>query len=200
MLGRPTKEKKRSTIAMNTCTIRPANRGGTLMRGLLAFLAVFVSSSALAADYKPIVLDPSYEHDRFMTRFQNQPTLTAGNYVRKFRAYISVFDGEDDDNGDGQPDFLGIPHFVAYEVKRFEGTLPAGPERPNECSCLGPYGNYQRRNRHHGRDRRRGKYRCHNPVPGCLEVQPRGSGTNPEETDKESGSRAKRSGCKDKEV
>ena len=47
-----------------------------------------------AADYKPINLHPDYDHDHFVTRV----TGTAGqtNYTRHFRAYTTVFDGEDD--------------------------------------------------------------------------------------------------------
>jgi len=84
---------------------------------------------AVAKDYMPIVLDDSYNHDKFGTVV----TGTAGsdNHVRKFRAYTTVFDGADDDNGDGTVDLLGVPHFVAYEMKKYEGTLPTGPKRPS---------------------------------------------------------------------
>lgn len=105
------------------------------MRGACrrTFACLFVSAvsaaSASAADFKPINLHDDYSHDRFQTRV----TGSAGkdDHIRRFRAYVSVFDGADDDDGDGKPDALGIPHFVAYEIKRFEGTLPKGPKRPS---------------------------------------------------------------------
>lgn len=52
----------------------------------------------------------SYEHDRW------------GTFPRdiffEFEAYVVSFDGSDDDDGDGKPDFWGIPEFVAYEIRR----------------------------------------------------------------------------------
>ena len=48
---------------------------------------------------------------------------------RKFRAYTVSFDSADD--GDGQADRWAIPHWVAYEIKEFLGTLPGGPNRPS---------------------------------------------------------------------
>ena len=95
----------------------------------LVFLVGVVSgASALAAELRPIVLHEQYDHDRFQTRV----TGWAGeaNHERRFRAFVSVFDGADDDDGDGVADALGVPHFVAYELKRYEGTLPLGPQRP----------------------------------------------------------------------
>jgi len=102
-------------------------------RVLALVLSVLVlASPAFGAEFKPIILDPSYEHDKFVTRVQGVADYTQGNYLRRFRAYITLFDGEDDDNGDGKPDFLGVPHFVAYEIKRYQGNLPAGPDRPSQ--------------------------------------------------------------------
>ena len=82
-----------------------------------------------AAQYKPIEPAEGYEHDRWGTIVTGGAGKT--NYTRRFRAYVSVFDGEDDDDGDGTPDILGVPHFVAYEMRRYEGTLPKGPKRPS---------------------------------------------------------------------
>lgn len=93
------------------------------------FAAVILAGSAYAAEFKPIDLLPDYDHDRFKTVVEG--SAGTDNHIRKFRAYISVFDGADDDDGDGKPDALGIPHYVAYEIKRFDGTLPPSPERPN---------------------------------------------------------------------
>ncbi|MDD5600095.1 MAG: DNA/RNA non-specific endonuclease [Victivallaceae bacterium] len=51
-----------------------------------------------------------YEHDKW------------GTFPRdiffEFEAYVVSFDGPDDNDGDGKPDFWGIPEFVAYEIRR----------------------------------------------------------------------------------
>ncbi|MCH8839011.1 MAG: hypothetical protein IIA60_14655 [Candidatus Marinimicrobia bacterium] len=48
----------------------------------------------------------------------------------QFHATVS-FDSADDDDGDEIADIWGIPHWVAYEIKKFSGTLPKGPKRPS---------------------------------------------------------------------
>lgn len=45
---------------------------------------------------KPVVLDPSYQHDRFNTEPDDQ--------IREFRAYTVSFDGADDNNQYGEPE------------------------------------------------------------------------------------------------
>lgn len=99
-----------------------------LLMAMVCLAGGWAGESA-AAKYKPIVLHPNYDHDRFGTHVTGSAGET--NYVRRFRAYTTVFDGEDDDNGDGVEDRLGIPHFVAYEIKRYDGNLPKGPKRPS---------------------------------------------------------------------
>ena len=54
-----------------------------------------LAGSARAAEYKPIVLDRNYDHDRYLTR----PV----DVVREVRAYVVSFDGPDDDDGNGEP-------------------------------------------------------------------------------------------------
>ena len=82
------------------------------MRKLTAFIAWFVTISvAIAADPpapRPDPLDPSYQHDRWHTVPRDQ--------VREYRAYITSFDGPDDNDGDGVGDLWGIPEWVSYEM------------------------------------------------------------------------------------
>lgn len=59
---------------------------------------------------RPEVLDPNYKHDLWKTR----PT----DEVREFGAFTVSFDSGDDDNGDGEPDILGIPEWVSYEMHK----------------------------------------------------------------------------------
>ena len=82
----------------------------------------------------------SYRHDLFRTCLSDQPAEEAqpaeecpvprGNYKREFEAYITVFDGEDNDYGDDEADYLRIPHFVAYEIKPID-FLAKQPPRPS---------------------------------------------------------------------
>ncbi len=80
------------------------------------------SLSALT-DLKPIVLDPSYNHDRFDT----QPK----DIVRQFRAYTTSFDSSDDNDGDGIGDNWGIPEWLAYEMRKARAGLGKAPKRPS---------------------------------------------------------------------
>ena len=97
-----------------------------MRRSLAIVIALILATVVLfAADgYKDIELHPDYNHNRF--------GITPMDLEREFRAYTVSFDGDDDDNNDGQPDRWAIPHWVAYEIKAFPGTLPAGPDRPRD--------------------------------------------------------------------
>ncbi len=94
-----------------------------MKRFAILIILVLLPAIAFAAKFKPIELHPSYNHDKYGT----QPR----DIFMEFRAYITSFDSEDDDNADGKPDKWGIPHWVAYEIKKFEGTLGKGPDRPS---------------------------------------------------------------------
>ena len=69
-----------------------------------------------------IVLDPTYEHDRWGT----EPRDT----IREFRAYTVSFDSADDD-GDEVADVWAIPYWVSFEIKKYDGDLGKGPSRPS---------------------------------------------------------------------
>ncbi len=91
-------------------------------RFVVASLLLLPAAAGWAESYKPIELDDSYAHDRWGTEPED--------VVREFRAYTVSFDGADDDDGDGVPDRWAIPHWVAYEMKRYPEELAKGPERP----------------------------------------------------------------------
>lgn len=87
----------------------------TLYKLVLAAISVGCMSlpaahTAMAADYKPIILDPSYEHDKWQTQPQD--------HVFEFAAYTTSFDGADDNDGDGDSDRWGIPEWVSFEIKK----------------------------------------------------------------------------------
>jgi DNA/RNA endonuclease G (NUC1) len=94
-----------------------------LHRLVLAEL-IFVAAGASAQSFKPIVPAQGYQHGRYA------PVAEAGDFVKEFRAYLSVFDGRDDDNGDGISDLLGVPEFVAYEMKQAAVDPGPAPNRP----------------------------------------------------------------------
>jgi DNA/RNA endonuclease G (NUC1) len=47
-------------------------------------------------------------------------------HLRSFAAFASSFDGADDDDGDGRPDTLGVPQWVAYQIQRHAGPIHGG--------------------------------------------------------------------------
>ena len=52
----------------------------------------------------------------------------------EFRAYTASFDLEDDDDGDGATEKLGIPNWVSYQLN---GGSPTGSdERPNDWIAI----------------------------------------------------------------
>ncbi len=59
----------------------------------------------------PIETTAGYNHDRFGTMPQD--------LFREFGAFVSSFDSNDDDDGDGTNDIHAIPEWVAYEIKPF---------------------------------------------------------------------------------
>ena len=98
----------------------------TKTTALLAF-GILVSVGASGANYKPIVLDPTYEHDKWNTE--------PDDHIREFRAFTASFDGKDDGNGDGDDrddkDKWGVPEWVAYEIRKAPSNLGAAPNRPS---------------------------------------------------------------------
>jgi DNA/RNA endonuclease G (NUC1) len=91
----------------------------------LFLLAVVLAAVLFEPDLRR--LGPSrepgaYDHDRFGTR--------PAEHLRRFSAFVVSFDGDDDDTGDGIPDTLAVPQWVAYELRRQEGPLRPG-KRPS---------------------------------------------------------------------
>jgi len=83
------------------------------------FLLALILIMALvigAADYKPIVLDSTYDHDKWETE--------PNDIIREFRAYTVSFDSKDDDMN------MGVPEWVAHEIKPHPQPLGTAPDRP----------------------------------------------------------------------
>ena len=64
-----------------------------------------------------------FDHDRYA------PDST--DIRRTFDAFVVSFDSKDDDDGDGTPDLLKVPEWVAQEIQRFEGQCVETGERPS---------------------------------------------------------------------
>ena len=88
------------------------------MRSLVLHIWIWSSAGVLAADYKPIELDPSYDHTKY------SPKCTG--YEKHFRSYTTCFDTRADDG-----EAWRIPDFVSYHMKAYAGELPSGPARPS---------------------------------------------------------------------
>lgn len=89
----------------------------TVSRVCFTVFLIYLPFSAFSADYKPIELDPTYDHTKYSPECEG--------YEKQFRAYTTCFDTLNDD---GQA--WRIPDFVSYHMKEYSGQLPAGPERP----------------------------------------------------------------------
>lgn len=98
----------------------------TQFTALFAFTMLAVVGAS-GANYKPIVLDPTYDHDKWNTE--------PDDHIREFRAFTASFDGADDGNGDGDElddkDKWGVPEWVAYEIRKAPSSLGAAPNRPS---------------------------------------------------------------------
>ena len=92
--------------------------------GLITF-GLWSGQVVWAASFETIVIRLEYNHTKYA------PKPVEDDIVRRFAAYTTCFDGEDDDDGDGTPDKWAIPHWVAYEIKRYPGQLPDPPKPPS---------------------------------------------------------------------
>ena len=100
--------------------IKPA--GTIIVLFEIGLLAILLPQLLSATDFKQIERDTSYHHDRFKT----QPR----DIIKEFRAYTTSFDSGDDDDGDGRPDTLAVPQWVAYELRQTPAALGKAPKRP----------------------------------------------------------------------
>ncbi|MEO9483940.1 MAG: DNA/RNA non-specific endonuclease [Ekhidna sp.] len=72
--------------------------------------------------YKPIKLDPNYNHSKWET--------SPSDLVYEFGAFTSSFDSNDDNDGDGKGESWGIPEWVSYEIKSVPNQTESG-NRPS---------------------------------------------------------------------
>ena len=57
-----------------------------------------------------------YNHDKWQTMPRD--------HIFEFEAFITSFDGNDDNNGDCDSDIWGIPEWVAFEIHKLDVDHP----------------------------------------------------------------------------
>jgi len=94
---------------------------------IVVSLSLFaIGSLAFGADFKDDHGPPEgYNHKKYA------PCIAEEDYTIEFAAFYSVFDGVDDDNGDGESDVLGIPEFVSYELRAEPVNYEPSPFTPS---------------------------------------------------------------------
>jgi endonuclease G len=95
------------------------------MKKTAIVLVIILTAAAayyLTRPQAPEFVDNAYRHDKFQTRPIDLP--------RDFAAFTVSFDSADDDDGDGVGEARGVPEWVAYDVKRFDGPCVPTTERP----------------------------------------------------------------------
>ena len=71
----------------------------------------------------PVQDTPGYDHARYAP--------SQGERIKRFGAYVSSFDGRDDDDGDGEADLLAVPQWVSYELKGLAPQADGSFEEPD---------------------------------------------------------------------
>lgn len=69
------------------------------------------------------------DRDENLRTWHNPGLAAISDHEICFEGYVSNFDGIDDDDGDGEPDILAVPHFVVHRVEGAEHA-PESRERP----------------------------------------------------------------------
>ncbi len=86
-----------------------------LLVGFISVLLVWSASVQAFSSREGQKSAGSYNHDRWITECRDQ--------VQEFQAFVSCFDGSDDDDGDGKPDHWYVSHWVAQELRAYDGMI-----------------------------------------------------------------------------
>ena len=93
-----------------------------VLKKLLVAGAIVMVSMLVKAE-QPIVLDPSYSHDKWVT--------LPRDVVKSFRAFTASMDSKDNDDGYQEGEADGTPEWVAYEIKAYTKSCIPTAKRPN---------------------------------------------------------------------
>ncbi len=121
-------------------------RGGEVTKFLfkfilpLIFISIFITSNAYSqnCEKKPggfskyeLKTPLGYKHDKW-------GTLPKEKFF-ELAAYVSSFDGIDDDNGDGIQDLLAVPTWVSYEMRRLKKDSSGNFKKPKTFKRPSPW-------------------------------------------------------------
>ena len=84
-----------------------AGLAAAVFAGACAYADPFVCETERARSPYPVSASPFHDHDRYAPRAAS---------VIEYAAFVSSFDGDDNDNGDGRPDRTAQPEWVAYQL------------------------------------------------------------------------------------
>lgn len=73
------------------------------------------NSATLRTNIQTQRLDPTYSHDRWVT--------SSDGIIKDFAAFRSSFDSMDNDDNFAGGDALGVPEWVAYEIKKVQRPM-----------------------------------------------------------------------------
>lgn len=90
------------------------------MKNVLLISLSFISLTSVAAE--PIVLAPSYQHDRWVTKPRD--------VIKEFRAFTASMDSLDNDDNYGEGEAFGTPEWVAYQIKSYSKSCIPTKQRP----------------------------------------------------------------------
>ena len=94
-----------------------------ILTGRHATAQRFVCESQRGLSPYPVQTTPDHDHDRYAP--------SEREVTKAFGAYVSSFDGNDDDDGDGVPDLLAVPQWVSYELKGLRPKADGSFEEPD---------------------------------------------------------------------
>ncbi|MFZ8201783.1 DNA/RNA non-specific endonuclease [Alteromonas portus] len=88
------------------------------MKHLLLIFYILISLNSIAAE--PIVLNPSYQHDRWVAKPRD--------VIKEFRAFTASMDSLENDDNFGEGEAFGTPEWVAYQIKSYsKSCIPTKP-------------------------------------------------------------------------
>ena len=97
--------------------------GIVILTGRDATAERFICESSRGLSPYQVQVAPTHDHDRYAPNEREK--------TKKFAAYISSFDGNDDDDGNGDPDLLAVPQWVSYELQGLRPKADGSFEEPD---------------------------------------------------------------------
>ena len=106
----------RSIVVLSVLVLLFASGGGS------AVAEKFTCESNRGLSPYPVQSAQDHDHERYAPSQREE--------IKRFRAYVSSFDGRDDDDGDGEAHLLALPQWVSYELKGLDPQPDGSFEEP----------------------------------------------------------------------